>query len=207
MKRTITIGCALILVVAACGMPALDGPDAEPAASEAAPNETLGSETTAEAASVDDTASSVTTTPESDATPTTGAQAPATTRAPSDAGGTESSPPEDGNDDFDTVEGGGDGAVIGQVPTHLMDQVFAHAEGHTGAAASAMTVLRAEAVTWPDGSLGCPEPGMQYTQALVPGYWVEIAVGDEALDYRLSEQGGMKLCETGGQIPSARDDT
>ena len=97
--------------------------------------------------------------------------------------------------------------MTGQVPTHLMDQVFAHAVSHTGVSASTMTVLRAESVTWPDGSLGCPEPGVQYTQALVPGYWVEIAVGDETLDYRLSEQGGMKLCETGGLIPSPRDDT
>ena len=60
-----------------------------------------------------------------------------------------------------------------------MDQIFSHAAGHTGVSVSDMTVLRAESVTWPDGSLGCPEPGMQYTQALVPGYWVEIAVGDE----------------------------
>ncbi len=88
-----------------------------------------------------------------------------------------------------------------------MDQVFAHAQDHTGVAASAMTVLRAEAVTWPDGSLGCPDPGMQYTQALVPGYWVEISVGEEVLDYRLSERGGLKLCESGGLIPSPRDDT
>lgn len=32
-------------------------------------------------------------------------------------------------------------------------------------------------VTWNDGSLGCPEPGMNYTQALVPGYEIEFQVG------------------------------
>jgi hypothetical protein len=210
MRKTITIGCLLILVVAACGTPAVDGPDAESAAtSEVAPNETRASDATVATTSVDDAADSVTTTTaEPEATATTQAAVPATTRAPSEAAGTESSAtlPQSG-DDGTEVEGGGDDAVIGQVPTYLMDQVFAHAEGHTGVATSAMTVMRAESVTWPDGSLGCPEPGMQYTQALVPGYWVEIAVGDETLDYRLSEQGGMKLCETGGLIPSPRDDT
>jgi hypothetical protein len=35
-------------------------------------------------------------------------------------------------------------------------------------------VVQAEAVTWPDGALGCPEPGIVYTQALVPGYWVVV---------------------------------
>jgi len=28
----------------------------------------------------------------------------------------------------------------------------------------------AEEVAWSDGAIGCPEPGMYYTQALVPGY-------------------------------------
>ena len=32
-----------------------------------------------------------------------------------------------------------------------------------------LEVISAEEVTWPDGSLGCPEPGMSYTQALVDG--------------------------------------
>ena len=32
-----------------------------------------------------------------------------------------------------------------------------------------VTVVSYEDVTWPDGALGCPEPGMSYTQALVPG--------------------------------------
>jgi hypothetical protein len=30
---------------------------------------------------------------------------------------------------------------------------------------------------WNDGSLGCPEPGMMYTQALVNGYWLIIEAG------------------------------
>ena len=42
-----------------------------------------------------------------------------------------------------------------------------------------ITVVLAEPVLWNDGSLGCPEPGMSYTQALVPGYRVLLeADGD-----------------------------
>lgn len=33
----------------------------------------------------------------------------------------------------------------------------------------AIRVISAEHVVWRDGSLGCPRPGMIYTQALVPG--------------------------------------
>ncbi|MDX1625980.1 MAG: hypothetical protein R3323_05660 [Wenzhouxiangellaceae bacterium] len=40
-------------------------------------------------------------------------------------------------------------------------------------------VVEAESVTWRDGALGCPEPGMMYTQALVPGYRIVLEVGGE----------------------------
>ncbi len=52
---------------------------------------------------------------------------------------------------------------------------------------SAVTVVRAEAVLWPDGSLGCPRPGVMYTQAEVPGYWVELDVADQHFDYRFGD--------------------
>lgn len=203
MKKTIAIGCALILAASACGTPAGDGGDENASVS---PETTMQSADADAPASAQSGASSATTTTTS-STSTTPAKAPTTTRASSGSAGASGSSTSEGGEDGIEVEGGGDDAVTGQVPTHLMDQVFAHAQDHTGVAASAMTVLRAESVTWPDGSLGCPEPGMSYTQALVPGYWVELSVDDAVLDYRLSERGGIKLCESGGSVPSARDDS
>jgi hypothetical protein len=38
-------------------------------------------------------------------------------------------------------------------------------------------------VTWRDGSLGCPQPGMNYTQALVNGQLVVLAIGSERFEY------------------------
>jgi len=37
-----------------------------------------------------------------------------------------------------------------------------------------ITVINAEYVTWPNSALGCPEPDMMYTQALVPGYRIRL---------------------------------
>ena len=37
----------------------------------------------------------------------------------------------------------------------------------------------AEPVTWNNGSLGCPEEGHFYTQALVPGYRIGFRVGND----------------------------
>ena len=59
---------------------------------------------------------------------------------------------------------------------------------------SPVRVVRAEAILWPDGSLGCPEPGVVYTQAEVPGYWVELDVDDRHVDFRFGTAGVPVLC-------------
>lgn len=40
-----------------------------------------------------------------------------------------------------------------------------------------------QAVTWRDGSLGCPRPGMAYTQALVEGYRIQLQVESTQYNY------------------------
>jgi hypothetical protein len=87
--------------------------------------------------------------------------------------------------------------VIGEVPQDLLDAILADAEAETGANQNEFALVRAEAVTWSDGSLGCPEPGMMYTQALVDGYWVVLEHGDRTLDYRATTRGYFALCEQG----------
>lgn len=48
---------------------------------------------------------------------------------------------------------------------------------------SAVTVVQAEAVTWSDGALGCPEEDKAYTQALVEGYRIVVEVDGEQVHY------------------------
>lgn len=64
----------------------------------------------------------------------------------------------------------------------------------TGLAPEAHAVLGTESVTWPDGSLGCPAPGMMYTQALVPGFRVRLQGPDGELDVHLDARGHGVLC-------------
>lgn len=52
-----------------------------------------------------------------------------------------------------------------------------------GIAESAIEFVEHRNVTWSDGSLGCPEPGMMYTQALVPGVWIHFRVDGEDHHY------------------------
>lgn len=44
-------------------------------------------------------------------------------------------------------------------------------------------VLSEENVTWRDGSLGCPRPGMMYTQALVEGSRIVLRAGGRDYSY------------------------
>jgi hypothetical protein len=86
---------------------------------------------------------------------------------------------------------------VGDVPRELIEAVVADAQSRTGVDAAQITVVSARAVTWSDGSLGCPEPGQMYTQALVPGYQVVLRAGDEVLDYHAARQGAFELCPPG----------
>jgi hypothetical protein len=87
--------------------------------------------------------------------------------------------------------------VIGEVPNEILDRILDDAVVRTGTDRASITVTRAEAVTWSDGSLDCPEPGMMYTQALVDGYHVILDADGEELDYRATAAGNFVLCVDG----------
>ena len=76
----------------------------------------------------------------------------------------------------------------------------ADAARRTGLAPAALELVRAEPVTWGDGSLGCPQPGMGYTQALVPGYRVRLRGPAGELDYHASARGALLLCPAGRAV-------
>lgn len=77
----------------------------------------------------------------------------------------------------------------------LVDQAKADLSKRLGVDASQVTVVSSEEVTWPDGSLGCPEPGMRYTQALVPGNRTVLEVAGKQYPYHSGGHRPPFLCE------------
>ena len=68
--------------------------------------------------------------------------------------------------------------------------------GKLGVGANELTLVKSNATEWSDGSLGCPQPGMAYTQAIVPGY--EITFEHEGSNYSVhsnSDASHMASCE------------
>lgn len=55
-------------------------------------------------------------------------------------------------------------------------------------------LVSAESVVWRSGALGCPAPDMAYAQALVPGYRVQLRVGERELHYHAGRSGKPTLC-------------
>jgi hypothetical protein len=70
------------------------------------------------------------------------------------------------------------------LPSSLIDPVVAEAARLVGVPPEQVTVVYAMPQTFPDGGLGCPEPGMLYTQVTVDGYRIVVEVGGNQLDYR-----------------------
>ena len=85
--------------------------------------------------------------------------------------------------------------VTGEAPAELLARVRDDLVRRTGKTGQDLRLVRDQAVTWNDGSLGCPRPGEAYPQVLVPGYWVVYVVGDREFDYRADERGHFRLCD------------
>jgi hypothetical protein len=71
-----------------------------------------------------------------------------------------------------------------QLPASIIDPVVADIAKTAGVPVDQVVVISAESMTFPDGSLGCPQPGMAYTQILVDGYQIVAKVNGVLYDYR-----------------------
>jgi len=93
--------------------------------------------------------------------------------------------------------------VTGEAPVELVARVRDDVIRRSGADPGTLTLVRDEAATWSDGSLGCPRPGEVYPQLPVPGYWIVFSTTGHEYDYRTDETGGFRLCEGMRALPPA----
>jgi hypothetical protein len=72
--------------------------------------------------------------------------------------------------------------------------------------ASEVVLTKISEVTWSSGALGCPQPNMQYTQALVPGRLILLNVNDKTYRYHAKLTGSPFYCaDKFAQSPSLPD--
>lgn len=87
----------------------------------------------------------------------------------------------------------------------FVEAVRADASRYAGTAPEQVKLVSADSVTWSDGSLGCPQPGRSYTQALVAGWRIRVEAGGEVLDYHASQRGQWVWCPAGRSPEPAPD--
>lgn len=83
-----------------------------------------------------------------------------------------------------------------ELPAGMLNEMVADAAARAGTGPEEVKLVLAESVTWSDGSIGCPEAGMMYTQALVPGYRVVLEVDGQQLNFHAAESGDFRFCES-----------
>ena len=92
------------------------------------------------------------------------------------------------------------GSAPGVVPEALrpiVDIAVADLAGRLGVDAAEITTVSARDVTWPDGSAGCPQPGMNYIQVQVDGSEVVLQVAGTTYRYTSGGTRGPTLCANG----------
>jgi hypothetical protein len=85
--------------------------------------------------------------------------------------------------------------ITGGVPEDVLSPIVGSVAERTGADPKEIEVIRSQRVYWNDGSLGCPQPSMSYTQAPVDGYWVVLSYRGQEFDYWVNDKGFFSLCE------------
>jgi hypothetical protein len=120
-----------------------------------------------------------TTTPAEVATTTAGGASATSTSAPSDPG-------PNGGQSMDELPSA-DAAIVAAAVDDLAERL--------AVATEAVELVEFERVTWNDGSLGCPQPGMMYTQALVDGSRTVLEVDGVTYDYHAGKDDKPFLCE------------
>ncbi len=90
--------------------------------------------------------------------------------------------------------GGSPTVTLPSTLEEIVEQARRDLAARLGRAVAEIRVVEARAVTWPDSSLGCPEPGRMYLQVLTPGYRVILEAGGQRYAYHAGRQGPPFLC-------------
>ena len=85
----------------------------------------------------------------------------------------------------------------------VVDAAVADLARRLGVDATAIATVSAESVEWPNGALGCPKPGLQYTQAVTPGASIVLQAAGATYRYHSGGSRAPFLCDqpAGGSAP------
>ena len=89
-----------------------------------------------------------------------------------------------------------DSVVLGEGMPSAVEFAVADLAVYLGVSIDVIDWVSQEEVDWPDGSLGCPQPDMSYTQAIVNGSLIILEVDGVAYEYHSKAGSYPFLCIT-----------
>jgi hypothetical protein len=78
----------------------------------------------------------------------------------------------------------------------LVDLAIADLARRLNVESTAITVVDAHAVVWPDGAMGCPRPGLAYPQVQQEGALIRLKAGGREYAYHSGGSRPPFLCDT-----------
>jgi hypothetical protein len=79
-----------------------------------------------------------------------------------------------------------------QPPDVVTQVALATASEQLGVPTDALVVTAAVQQTWPDSSLGCPQPGLAYSQVVTPGWLITVDTVDGAAEVEVHTDRGSR---------------
>jgi hypothetical protein len=93
-----------------------------------------------------------------------------------------------------TPSASGARSVVPPESAAVVDAALVDGASHLNVRRDTLRVDRVESRDWPDASLGCPQPGLLYSQVVTPGYLVVIASDSHQLEYHTDSRSRVILC-------------
>lgn len=85
---------------------------------------------------------------------------------------------------------------------NLIEKAMADLAQRLSIPVNEIILLEATSVTWPDSSLGCPQPGMAYTQVPQDGLLIRLQADEQIYEYHSGGRHGPFLCVRSDKQPS-----
>jgi hypothetical protein len=76
----------------------------------------------------------------------------------------------------------------------LVTKIIDNLAGRISLDPEKVSVVEATSVNWPDTSLGCPQPGIEYAQVLTPGFRIVLEARGERYEYHTGRDDQFILC-------------
>lgn len=83
----------------------------------------------------------------------------------------------------------------------LVDLAKADLAQRLGIEISAIAIVLNKPITWPDATLGCPKPGMDFSPVEIPGYILQLSVDGHIYTYHTDDVNRVILCPAEGEGP------